>query len=120
MVRDSSRKTATHPYVLMVLYRDKVYNIQIRYQEQNHVYLLGTGLKGKEVLCVFHTTSLHLKVSPVSFLSVRLLNPAAVLLQWNFLVVLELFLIEYVTAGSKIRFSCLHSGNEGTALEYSY
>ncbi|XP_014138260.1 lymphocyte cytosolic protein 2 isoform X1 [Falco biarmicus] len=48
LVRDSSRKTATHPYVLMVLYRDKVYNIQIRYQEQNHVYLLGTGLKGKE------------------------------------------------------------------------
>ncbi|NXT26560.1 LCP2 protein, partial [Syrrhaptes paradoxus] len=48
LVRDSSRKTATHPYVLMVLYRDKVYNIQIRYQEENHIYLLGTGLKGKE------------------------------------------------------------------------
>ncbi|NXS53487.1 LCP2 protein, partial [Brachypteracias leptosomus] len=48
LVRDSSRKTATHPYVLMVLYRDKVYNIQIRYQEENHVYLLGTGFKGKE------------------------------------------------------------------------
>ncbi|NXE90004.1 LCP2 protein, partial [Menura novaehollandiae] len=48
LVRDSSRKTATHPYVLMVLYRDKVYNIQIRYQEQDHLYLLGTGLKGKE------------------------------------------------------------------------
>ncbi|NWH23586.1 LCP2 protein, partial [Grus americana] len=48
LVRDSSRKTATHPYVLMVLYRDKVYNIQIRYQEQNHIYVLGTGLKGKE------------------------------------------------------------------------
>ncbi|NXE72226.1 LCP2 protein, partial [Cochlearius cochlearius] len=48
LVRDSSRKTATHPYVLMVLYRDKVYNIQIRYQEQNNIYLLGTGLKGKE------------------------------------------------------------------------
>ncbi|NXN26041.1 LCP2 protein, partial [Nycticryphes semicollaris] len=48
LVRDSSRKTATHPYVLMVLYRDKVYNIQIRYQEQNQIYLLGTGLKGKE------------------------------------------------------------------------
>ncbi|NXH18340.1 LCP2 protein, partial [Bucco capensis] len=48
LVRDSSRKTATHPYVLMVLYRDKVYNIQIRYQEQDHIYLLGTALKGKE------------------------------------------------------------------------
>ncbi|NXB74178.1 LCP2 protein, partial [Donacobius atricapilla] len=48
LVRDSSRKTVTHPYVLMVLYRDKVYNIQIRYQEQDHLYLLGTSLKGKE------------------------------------------------------------------------
>ncbi|NXL72950.1 LCP2 protein, partial [Leptocoma aspasia] len=48
LVRDSSRKTVTHPYVLMVLYRDKVYNIQIRYQEQQHLYLLGTSLKGKE------------------------------------------------------------------------
>lgn len=55
LVRDSSRKTVTHPYVLMVLYRDKVYNIQIRYQEQEHLYLLGTSLKGKEVLCVFHS-----------------------------------------------------------------
>uniref|UniRef100_A0A8C3XDA6 Lymphocyte cytosolic protein 2 n=1 Tax=Cyanoderma ruficeps TaxID=181631 RepID=A0A8C3XDA6_9PASS len=48
LVRDSSRKTVTHPYVLMVLYRDKVYNIQIRYQEHDHLYLLGTSLKGKE------------------------------------------------------------------------
>ncbi|NXX91755.1 LCP2 protein, partial [Centropus bengalensis] len=48
LVRDSSRKSTTHPYVLMVLYRDKVYNIQIRYQEQDHIYLLGTGLKGRE------------------------------------------------------------------------
>ncbi|NXG09356.1 LCP2 protein, partial [Sakesphorus luctuosus] len=48
LVRDSSRKTVTHPYVLMVLYRDKVYNIQIRYQEQDHLYLLGTGLRGNE------------------------------------------------------------------------
>ncbi|NXS15370.1 LCP2 protein, partial [Mystacornis crossleyi] len=48
LVRDSSRKTVTHPYVLMVLYRGKVYNIQIRYQEQEHLYLLGTSLKGKE------------------------------------------------------------------------
>lgn len=33
----------------MVLYKDKVYNIQIRYQEESQVYLLGTGLRGKEV-----------------------------------------------------------------------
>ncbi|NXW77687.1 LCP2 protein, partial [Hirundo rustica] len=48
LVRDSSRKSVTHPYVLMVLYRDKVYNIQIRYQEHDNLYLLGTSLKGKE------------------------------------------------------------------------
>ncbi|XP_012884070.1 PREDICTED: lymphocyte cytosolic protein 2 [Dipodomys ordii] len=48
LVRDSSRKTATNPYVLMVLYKDKVYNIQIRYQEDSGAYLLGTGLRGKE------------------------------------------------------------------------
>lgn len=58
LVRDSSRKTITHPYVLMVLYKDKVYNIQIRYQEQDQTYLLGTGLKGKEVLCVGFFTQL--------------------------------------------------------------
>ncbi|CAO2642509.1 Lymphocyte cytosolic protein 2 [Lemmus lemmus] len=49
LVRDSSKKTVNNPYVLMVLYKDKVYNIQIRYQEESQVYLLGTGLRGKEV-----------------------------------------------------------------------
>uniref|UniRef100_A0A2R8MZR6 Lymphocyte cytosolic protein 2 n=1 Tax=Callithrix jacchus TaxID=9483 RepID=A0A2R8MZR6_CALJA len=48
LVRDSSKKTITNPYVLMVLYKDKVYNIQIRYQQESQVYLLGTGLRGKE------------------------------------------------------------------------
>lgn len=33
----------------MVLYGDKVYNVQIRYQENIAMYLLGTGLRGKEV-----------------------------------------------------------------------
>ncbi|XP_074068546.1 lymphocyte cytosolic protein 2-like isoform X2 [Macrotis lagotis] len=48
LVRDSSKKTVTNPYVLMVLYKNKVYNIQIRYNEESQVYLLGTGLRGKE------------------------------------------------------------------------
>ncbi|KAM4870783.1 lymphocyte cytosolic protein 2 [Urocitellus parryii] len=48
LVRDSSKKTISNPYVLMVLYKDKVYNIQIRYQEESQVYMLGTGLRGKE------------------------------------------------------------------------
>lgn len=94
----------------MVLYRDKVYNIQIRYQEENQKYLLGTGLKGKEVFCVFHTISLHLKVSPLSSLPGSCFTP----------VEFCLFQIEYVTAGNKIRLSCLHSRNEGVAKEDSY
>ncbi|XP_060040408.1 lymphocyte cytosolic protein 2 [Erinaceus europaeus] len=54
LVRDSSKKTISNPYVLMVLYKDKVYNIQIRYQEDSQVYLLGTGLRGKEVSASTH------------------------------------------------------------------
>lgn len=41
----------------MVLYKDKVYNIQIRYQEESQVYLLGTGLRGKEVRAPCFTVS---------------------------------------------------------------
>ncbi|XP_069510421.1 lymphocyte cytosolic protein 2 isoform X2 [Ambystoma mexicanum] len=46
LVRNSSRKTISHPYVLMVLFNDKVYNVQIRYDQRQNVYLLGSG--GKE------------------------------------------------------------------------
>ncbi|MGH0116431.1 UNVERIFIED_CONTAM: hypothetical protein FKN15_017081 [Acipenser sinensis] len=48
LVRDSSKQSAVQPFVLMVLYRNKVFNIQIRYQEEQNVYLLGTGFKGKD------------------------------------------------------------------------
>lgn len=50
LVRDSSKGSATQPYTLMVLYQNKVYNIQIRYDSQQHAFLLGTGLKATEVL----------------------------------------------------------------------
>ncbi|MEE6518499.1 hypothetical protein FKM82_029527, partial [Ascaphus truei] len=46
LVRDSSK--STHPFVLVVLYKNKVYNVQIRYDKQNSVYLLGSGLRGQE------------------------------------------------------------------------
>ncbi|XP_062979356.1 lymphocyte cytosolic protein 2 [Elgaria multicarinata webbii] len=49
LVRNSSRKTLEQPYVLMVLYHNKVYNIQIRYQQEERAYFLGTVLKGNEV-----------------------------------------------------------------------
>uniref|UniRef100_A0A8C2X5A2 SH2 domain-containing protein n=1 Tax=Cyclopterus lumpus TaxID=8103 RepID=A0A8C2X5A2_CYCLU len=46
LVRDSTRQQANQPFTLMVLYQDKVYNIQIR--QHNHNFLLGTGLKVQE------------------------------------------------------------------------
>ncbi|XP_072562637.1 lymphocyte cytosolic protein 2a isoform X2 [Paramormyrops kingsleyae] len=48
LVRDSSKRSSTQPYTLMVLYQDKVYNIQIRYNSEKDVFLLGTGLKNRE------------------------------------------------------------------------
>ncbi|XP_060094844.1 lymphocyte cytosolic protein 2 [Heteronotia binoei] len=48
LVRNSSRKTLEQPYVLMVLYNDKVYNLQMRYHLEDQVYFLGTGLRGNE------------------------------------------------------------------------
>ncbi|XP_061818612.2 lymphocyte cytosolic protein 2a isoform X1 [Nerophis lumbriciformis] len=46
LVRDSSHKQSNQPYTLMVLYQNKVYNIQIRHQDQQ--FQLGTGLKVQE------------------------------------------------------------------------
>ncbi|KAA8586635.1 hypothetical protein FQN60_000471 [Etheostoma spectabile] len=46
LVRDSTRQLASQPFTLMVFYQDKVYNIQIRQQNQN--FQLGTGLKAQE------------------------------------------------------------------------
>ncbi|GLD68940.1 lymphocyte cytosolic protein 2 [Lates japonicus] len=46
LVRDSTRQLDAQPFTLMVFYQDKVYNIQIR--QQNQQFLLGTGLKVQE------------------------------------------------------------------------
>ena len=45
--RDSSRGLSEQPYTLMVLFLDKVYNIQIRLEGGQ--YSLGTGLNGFQV-----------------------------------------------------------------------
>ncbi|KAM6910924.1 lymphocyte cytosolic protein 2a isoform 1-T1 [Lycodopsis pacificus] len=47
LVRDSTRQQNNQPFTLMVLYQDKVYNIQIRQHDDN--FLLGTGLKAQEL-----------------------------------------------------------------------
>ncbi|XP_077122101.1 lymphocyte cytosolic protein 2 [Ranitomeya variabilis] len=43
LVRNCSQSTLSQPYVLMVLYKNKVYNVRIRYDKNNEVYLLGSG-----------------------------------------------------------------------------
>lgn len=47
LVRDSSNPSSNQPYTLVVLYQEKVYNIQIR-RFQNG-FMLGTGMKSSEV-----------------------------------------------------------------------
>ena len=39
----------TEPYVLVVFYGNKVYNVKIRFLERNQQFDLGTGLRGDEV-----------------------------------------------------------------------
>ncbi|XP_016376884.1 lymphocyte cytosolic protein 2-like isoform X3 [Sinocyclocheilus rhinocerous] len=46
LVRDSSNRSSNQPYTLVVLYQDKVYNIQIRRNQDG--FMLGTGLKSYE------------------------------------------------------------------------
>ncbi|XP_054872919.1 lymphocyte cytosolic protein 2a isoform X1 [Amphiprion ocellaris] len=46
LVRDSTRQQDNQPFTLMVFYQGKVYNIQIR--QQNQQFQLGTGLKAQE------------------------------------------------------------------------
>ncbi|CAB1353047.1 unnamed protein product [Coregonus sp. 'balchen'] len=69
LVRDSSKRSSIQPYTLMVLYQDKVYNIQIRC-EQNE-FLLGTGLKASETfLMVAHIIN-HYRQSPLLLIDAK-------------------------------------------------
>ncbi|NXG76701.1 CLNK protein, partial [Baryphthengus martii] len=49
LVRDCSKKSNTEPYVLVVYYGRKVYNIKVRFLEDSQQYALGTGLRGDDV-----------------------------------------------------------------------
>lgn len=70
LVRDSVRQLAGQPFTLMVFYQEKVYNIQIR--QQNHQFLLGTGLKVQEV---YRTPSPSSQILAVLQKLVRCLKP---------------------------------------------
>ncbi|XP_009984321.1 PREDICTED: cytokine-dependent hematopoietic cell linker, partial [Tauraco erythrolophus] len=48
LVRDCSKKSNTEPYVLVVYYKRRVYNIKVRFLEDSQQYALGTGLRGDD------------------------------------------------------------------------
>ncbi|XP_074879280.1 cytokine-dependent hematopoietic cell linker isoform X1 [Buteo buteo] len=48
LVRDCSKKSNAEPYVLVVYYGRKVYNIKVRFLEESQQYALGTGLRGND------------------------------------------------------------------------
>ncbi|NXE31854.1 CLNK protein, partial [Ptilorrhoa leucosticta] len=49
LVRDCSRKSKAEPYVLVIYYGRRVYNIKVRFLEESQQYALGTGLRGESV-----------------------------------------------------------------------
>lgn len=49
LIRDCSKKSNTEPYVLVVYYGRRVYNIKVRFLEDSQQYALGTGLRGDDV-----------------------------------------------------------------------
>ncbi|NWW83043.1 CLNK protein, partial [Climacteris rufus] len=49
LVRDCSKKSKAEPYVLVVYYGRRVYNIKVRFLEESQQYALGTGLRGDSV-----------------------------------------------------------------------
>ncbi|KAM4620451.1 lymphocyte cytosolic protein 2a [Polymixia lowei] len=69
LVRDSTRQLASQPYTLMVLYQNKVYNIQVRHQ--NHQYLLGTGLKAHETFPTVRDIISHYVHSPLLLIDAK-------------------------------------------------
>ncbi|KAM9348483.1 lymphocyte cytosolic protein 2a [Symphorus nematophorus] len=69
LVRDSTRQLANQPFTLMVFYQDKVYNIQIRQQNQN--FLLGTGLKVQESFPSVSDIIAHYSQSPLLLIDAK-------------------------------------------------
>ncbi|KAJ8276269.1 hypothetical protein COCON_G00080210 [Conger conger] len=71
LVRDSSRGSSTQPYTLMVLYQDKVYNIQIRYNADEDIYLLGTGFKISENFLQVKDIIAHHRQTPLLLIDAK-------------------------------------------------
>ncbi|XP_041864830.1 lymphocyte cytosolic protein 2a [Melanotaenia boesemani] len=69
LVRDSIRQQANQPFTLMVYYQDKVYNVQIR--QQNQQYQLGTGLKVQESFLSVSDIISHYSQSPLLLIDAK-------------------------------------------------
>ncbi|XP_008571446.1 PREDICTED: cytokine-dependent hematopoietic cell linker [Galeopterus variegatus] len=65
LVRDCSRKSKAEPYVLVVFYGNKVYNVKIRFLERNQQFALGTGLRGDEKFDSVEDIIEHYKYFPI-------------------------------------------------------
>ncbi|KAK5858110.1 hypothetical protein PBY51_002278 [Eleginops maclovinus] len=69
LVRDSTRQLAQQPFTMMVLFQQKVFNIQIR--EQGGHFLLGTGLKVKESFPSVSDIISHYSHSPLLLIDAK-------------------------------------------------
>ncbi|XP_016896942.1 lymphocyte cytosolic protein 2a isoform X2 [Cynoglossus semilaevis] len=69
LVRDSTRQLENQPFTLMVFYHNKVYNVQIR--QQNQQYLLGTGLKVQETFPSVSDIISHYSQSPLLLINAK-------------------------------------------------
>ncbi|XP_066089199.1 cytokine-dependent hematopoietic cell linker [Saccopteryx bilineata] len=65
LVRDCSAKSRAEPYVLVVFYRSRVYNVKIRFLERNCQFALGTGLRGDEKFDSVEDIIEHYKYFPI-------------------------------------------------------
>ncbi|KAL2779999.1 cytokine-dependent hematopoietic cell linker [Daubentonia madagascariensis] len=65
LVRDCSTKSKAEPYVLVVFYGNKVYNVKIRFLERNQQFALGTGLRGDEKFDSVEDIIEHYKYFPI-------------------------------------------------------
>nr|XP_021512934.1 cytokine-dependent hematopoietic cell linker [Meriones unguiculatus] len=68
LVRDCSTKSKAEPYVLVVFYGNKVYNVKIRFLESNQQFALGTGLRGNEMFDSVEDIIEHYKYFPITLI----------------------------------------------------
>ncbi|XP_047422007.1 cytokine-dependent hematopoietic cell linker [Sciurus carolinensis] len=68
LVRDCSTKSKAEPYVLVVFYGNKVYNVKIRFLERSQQFALGTGLRGDEKFDSVEDIIAYYKCFPITLI----------------------------------------------------